>query len=143
MEDFSGRPGNAFERFFDALFRVISVVAGIIFTVTGTLLLLLLFVLATGISWPLLDPVVQISVTTLPEMLHFWFPATVLINVALAGVILVIGIPLLLLVFFGVSLVFNLPQTKKGWQHAALLLWLLGIGLLVFAFVSGLNQIST
>jgi len=79
---------------------------------------------------------------SLPEILDFWLPNIMLVNIALTGVLLFVGIPLLLLVTFGISLVFNITSTSRSWKMTALLLWILGLGLILFSTFAGIYQIT-
>ncbi len=130
--------GDGFSRFFEVLFRIVSIFAGIIFTIVGVSLLAALISLATGFSWLVFFPAIHLPVFTLPEMLEYWLSSYWLINLAMAGLMLTIGIPVLLLVVFGLSLMFKLKGNRQL-AMISLLLWIIGIGLLVFAFLSGMS----
>ncbi|WP_461630603.1 PspC domain-containing protein [Labilibaculum euxinus] len=85
----------------------------------------------------------------------FHFPGTVLphmfldgssITLFTIGVIVVIGIPLLLLIFAGLKLLFNFKTNNKIIGFSALAFWILGIILLVslsFSQIKGYMQSST
>ena len=85
----------------------------------------------------------------------FQFPGTVLphmfldgssITLFTIGVIVVIGIPLLLLIFAGLKLLFNFKTNNKIIGFSALAFWILGIILLVslsFSQIKGYMQSST
>ncbi len=104
-------------------------------------MLTLLISLATGTFWPAFESMVYTTPLTLPEILDFWLPSVMLVNIALAGILLAVGIPLLLLITFGISLLFNIVYTNRSWKVTALLLWILGIGLILFASFAGFYQI--
>jgi len=129
-------------RFFEVLFRIVSVVAGIIFSIIGVFLLTLLISLATGTFWPAFESMAYSLPLSLPEILDFWLPNIMLVNIALTGVLLFVGIPLLLLITFGISMVFNITSTSRSWKMTALLLWILGLGLILFSIFAGIYQVT-
>lgn len=137
-EPFFDELDSGFSRFFEVLFRIVSIFAGIIFTIVGVSLLAAIISLATGVSWLILFPAIHLPVFTLPEMLELWLPSYWIINLAMVGLLFTIGIPVLLLVVFGISLIFKLSGNSKLGM-ISLLLWIIGIGLLVFAFLSGMS----
>ncbi|PCH68891.1 MAG: hypothetical protein COC06_08640 [Bacteroidales bacterium] len=85
----------------------------------------------------------------------FHFPGTVLphmfldgssITLFTIGIIVVVGIPLLLLIFAGLKLLFNFKTNNKIIGFSALAFWLLGIILLIslsFSQIKGYMQSST
>lgn len=61
---------------------------------------------------------------------------------ALLGVILFIGIPLLMLFYLGLQLIFQFKRGSKAIGAAGLILWLVGIGLMIFSGVKIASQFS-
>ncbi len=116
-----------------------AIVAGVIIALSGTLMLASLIALVTGISLHLFFPLAPFPFTSIPELFHYWFANPWLMNLAMAGLLLTIGIPLLLLTVFGIGLIFQFPRQHRGWSLVALLLWIIGVGLLAYALLAGMN----
>ncbi len=123
--------------FFTVVFKIIAVVAGFVFMIAGisalTLLLISLF-------------------TPYPGPVHFpwffsiqWFLGLYLVenwifSIAVIGVALVAGIPLLMLISAGAGMTFRVSTKSKFWSIAALVLWQIGLVMCIFSFIYAFNN---
>ncbi len=126
VEEQSPRPDSAARRFFDTLgeilkgaFKIVLYMVGALFALLGILMLFGLFFLllaslgVAGISIPL-----YVSDLFLTPGQQFW---------AVLSVILLLGIPVILLLYLGLKILFNIKKTGRVFKVSALALWLFGL----------------
>ncbi|TVR38527.1 MAG: hypothetical protein EA394_10740 [Bacteroidia bacterium] len=128
---------NTFERIIDGLFRVVSIMAGIFFSVIAVMAILLFVSLLTGITPPFSNLFDTTGWVSLQEFLLNRVPGLLLSYMALAGLVFVVGIPLLLVLGFGLSLIFHTGGIHRSWKITAFVFWIIGVFLLYFTFLSG------
>lgn len=128
---------NAFERLIDGLFRVVSVLAGIFFSIIAVMAILFFISLLTGITPPFSHLFDTTGWVSLQEFLVERVPGMLLSYLALAGLVFVVGIPLLLVLGFGMSLIFHTGGIHRSWKITAFVFWIIGVFILYFSFLSG------
>ncbi len=126
VESPAEKPDSVIRRFFGMLgellkivFKIIIYVIGGIFALAGIMILFSMFVLllavggVAGISIPVI-----FSDLFLTSGQQFW---------AVLSVILVIGVPVFLLLYFGLKILFNIRKTGRVFKISALALWVFGL----------------
>ncbi|MFW5663678.1 MAG: PspC domain-containing protein [bacterium] len=122
------------------LIRALAIAAGVILLVFAFSMLigvissvfLLPFTIYTS------SGVLQFSI---PEVLNVFLPSPVVSQMATAGLFLVIGIPVFWIFMMAIQLLFDLRPRLKALGIITLIFWLLGIGMVVFAGLSGVRNI--
>lgn len=118
--------------FFHIIFKIVAIIVGIAFMTAGLLMLVILILsLFSGYSSPDSFPLFF----SIHSFLEVFFAEKWVFNIALAGVALVVGIPLILLISAGAGMTFRLRSNSKFWSVAAFLLWLTGVILCIISFV--------
>lgn len=114
--------------------------------IVGLLLIVTAFVLLMFLTISILFPSIIADIS--PKALSWYFslkPEGLLLILQqsssfIAGLLLVISIPLFTLLYLGFNLLFNF---QKGWKivgPAALLLWLIGLGMMMITFSSTIQE---
>ncbi|TVQ10238.1 MAG: PspC domain-containing protein [Bacteroidetes bacterium] len=74
---------------------------------------------------------------SIPEMLNVFLPSPFISQLATSGIFLIIGIPIFWIFMLAIQLLFDLRARFKTLGVITLILWLSGIGMVVFAGISG------
>ena len=139
------RQGN-FARFAGNFFRVFFKVVGILI---GLFLMFLGVFLLVGFASALLGGPVLIDsdfglqLFSLPALAGIFFNNTTLINLAITGIILVLGIPLLAMVYAGARLIFGFDVKIRYFGFVTFMLWVAGLGICLFIFLSGARNFAS
>lgn len=79
---------------------------------------------------------------SIPEVLSVFLPTPFFSQLATAGIFLIIGIPIFWIFMMAIQLLFDLKARFKALGIITLILWLSGIGMLVFAGLSGARNFT-
>lgn len=77
---------------------------------------------------------------SLAHFLSLFLESTQLINLAIIGIMLLIGIPVIMIVYGGVKMVLGIHQRYKAISLSALSLWLAGLFITLYCLFSGLSS---
>jgi len=122
---------NIFDRLFaiffgiiSFIFRIIMIIVGVAFVITG------LFVLI-GITGSFFIESWGINNLTIPEALNIFFD-NMNVSIGLISVVLVIGIPVLAIIYAGVKMIFKIKVRNKIIGFTAFFTWIIGIIMLAY-----------
>ena len=79
---------------------------------------------------------------SLPEVLNIFLPSAFISQLATTGLFLIIGIPIFWIFMLAIQLLFDLRPKLKALGVITLILWLSGIGMVVFAGISGARNFT-
>jgi phage shock protein PspC (stress-responsive transcriptional regulator) len=120
------KPGNVFQRLIEVIlqiFRFLFLFIGKIFAFFFVLIgLLVMFLLFAGLMAYL-----NVPGTKYPEIVNMIFESHWQLGIAFFSAFLVVGIPFLMLAYFGARVLFNIRKTSKMVNMSALGLWVLGV----------------
>ena len=143
------RPQTAIEKIIDFFLvllkyfiRVVAIVIGIIFIVVGIFLItgfIISFVRSGDMIW---ISSMGISNFSLPVFLKLFLSSSQQITIALIGLALLIGVPLIMLVYNGIKLIFGFKFRKRIVGISSLSLWFAGLVLCIIAGLETLNSFS-
>jgi len=127
---------------FRVFFRVVAVLIGLLFLIVG-------FSLIMGFIWSLaggpvsFGPDFEVKAFSLPALAELILTNQTLVTLAVISMVLIIGVPLLVMIYAGVRLIFGLKANARFFGWTALALWLGGLGLGLILFFSGLRNFTT
>ncbi|MFW5793521.1 MAG: PspC domain-containing protein [Bacteroidota bacterium] len=128
---------NAILSFFHVIFRIAAIIVGVAFMMAGILALSLFIIsLLTGFSAPDNFPVFF----SIHRFLEIFFIEAWIFNIALAGVALVVGIPLIMIISAGAGMTFRLKSKSKFWSISAFILWQIGMVFCIISLVYAFNN---
>lgn len=128
--------GMAFGAFFRVVFRIIAILIGVAFIFVGIFLLIgLIFSLFLG-HVPVNLPFGPWQIYSIHSFFAMIFASSWMINLAIVGILLVLGIPLIAFIYAGLRLVFGFESRIRYFGLVTFLLWIIGLALTVFV---GLN----
>lgn len=122
--------------------RALAVLIGIIFIVVGIFLItgfISSFFHSKEVIW---ISSIGISNFSFPVFLQLFLGSSQMITVALIGLALFIGIPLIMLVYNGIKLIFGIRSSKRIVGISTLSLWFAGLILCIIVGLSILNSFS-
>jgi phage shock protein PspC (stress-responsive transcriptional regulator) len=126
---------------FGFIFRIVAAIAGVVVILLGivllTALITALFVGPVGIHSP-----VDAWLFSLPHFLDVIFSSHWMIYMATIAIILSIGIPLMLLIFAGLKLIFNFDVTVKYFGVFVFFLWITGLALSLFVSINAAREFT-
>ena len=133
---FAGGIGTALGEVFTVVAKVIAALVGLALLFTAIFLLIgFIWVLAGGpIS---IDSDFGIQAITFQSLANLIFTDIRLSNLSLGSMVLLTGIPLLAMLYAGTLLIVGSRARVKYFGRVALLFWLIGLGLGLFALASG------
>jgi phage shock protein PspC (stress-responsive transcriptional regulator) len=125
--------GNFLLAFFKAILKIVVVVIGALFVVFSVIVLislLLSFFVANAVigTFPWSG--------TLPHFFGFFLNGNVLSWFSI-GLTLVIGIPLIMLAYLGLKIIFKFKTRNNAVGLSMLAVWIIGLGILIVSAVSG------
>ncbi|HBH06117.1 MAG TPA: hypothetical protein DDX92_05910 [Flavobacteriales bacterium] len=135
------RVKNGFQRFFSFLGDIFKRLFQAIGKIFGLFLILLGAIVLTALVVGLFTSLGQVNFgwdegataySTL-ELSSFFFDSGALMYTAIAGIVLLVGIPFLALLYSGLILLFGAPRTGRRVGITLTLAWVLGIGLTGYA----------
>ncbi len=106
------------------IFRIIMIIVGVAFVITG------LFVLI-GITGSFFIESWGVNNLTIPEALNIFFD-NMNVNIGLISIVLVIGIPVLAIIYAGVKMIFKIKVKNKIIGFTAFFTWIIGIIMLAY-----------
>jgi phage shock protein PspC (stress-responsive transcriptional regulator) len=118
--------------FFRVVFKIFAIVFGLAFMIAGiTALSLLIFSFfsesATALNLPYF--------LSIPGFLSMFINEPWVANVAMVGIALVVGLPLIMIISAGAGLTFRLRSKSRFWPAFSFTLWLIGLSFCVFSFI--------
>ncbi|MFO7977943.1 MAG: PspC domain-containing protein [Bacteroidales bacterium] len=134
--------GQALASVFTVLFRVIGALIGVGFIFLG---LFLLIGLISSLFWgpiPVTFPFDDAPLFSILALLEMIFTAPWMINLAIAGLLLALGIPLVALIYSGLRLIFGFESRIRYFGAVTLTLWVAGIAICAFMAVHGVRNFS-
>ena len=127
---------------FGYFFRIIGAIIGIAVIITGIILLTVLisvmFIGPVGINTP-----VDAWLFSFPHLLDVIFVSGWMVFLATAALVLSVGIPLILLIFAGLRLIFNFDINTRYVGAFLFFLWLTGLALSIFVSLSMASEFSS
>ncbi len=144
----SSHQHNAFQSFvlaivsiFGVIFRIAAAIVGIVVILLGmillTALITALFVGPIGIHTP-----IDAWLFSFPHFLDIIFTSSWMVYLATIAIILTIGIPLILLIFAGLKLLFNFDFTVKYFGVFLFFLWITGLALSLFVAINTAREFA-
>jgi phage shock protein PspC (stress-responsive transcriptional regulator) len=125
------KPGNIVNRIFEGIgqllrlfFIFLGKLVAVIFVFIGLLAAIIFFASILAIF--------KVPGTTYPEVLNQIFPGSWQFGLAVFGAMLVVGIPLLMLAYAGLRILFNVRKSSRNVNMTAGGLWVLGLLLCIF-----------
>lgn len=120
---------------FGYLLRFIAALIGIVFVFAGIVLLITL--LATIFALPLAVFIpFDLWVFSLPESFNLLFTTQWIAFLTATGILLLVGVPLALLIFAGLQLLFDFETKSRIPGAIMLFLWLAGLAILSFVVIT-------
>lgn len=142
LEDSLEDIGQALASVFMVLFRVLGALIGVAFIFLG---LFLLIGLISSLFWgplPMAFPFDAPPLLSIHAFLEMIFTAPWMINLAVTGLLLALGIPLIALIYSGLRLIFGFESRIRYFGAVTLTLWLAGIAISAFMAVHGVRNFS-
>ncbi len=134
-ENQNRRDGNILTRIFEAIGQVIR----LIFKFIGKLIavfFIFIGLIVVFVMFASLLAIFKVPGTHYPEVLNQIFPSGFQFGFALLAIMLVIGIPFLMLAYFGARVVFNINKSSRIFNISALGVWLAAV---CVCFVLGIS----
>ena len=91
----------------------------------------------------LIDSDFGVQLFSFPALAEIFFNNRTLINMAIIGIILVLGIPLLAMIYAGARLIFGFDARIRYFGFVTFMLWVAGLGICLFIFLSGARNFSS
>lgn len=120
------KPGNFLQRLLDAilqlakfLFLFIGKIIAAFFIFIGLIMVFALFASVLAI--------LKVPGTTYPEVLNQIFPTNFTLGLALISALIVVGVPFIMLAYFGARVLFNIRKSSRIVNSSALGLWIAGL----------------
>jgi phage shock protein PspC (stress-responsive transcriptional regulator) len=138
-------PGG-FARFAGNFFRVF---AKVIAVFVGLFLMFLGVFLLVGFASALLggpvliDSDFGVQLFSFPALAEIFFNNKTFINLAIIGIILTLGIPLIAMVYAGARLIFGFDVKIKYFGFVGFMLWVAGLGICLFVLLNGARNFSS
>jgi len=130
---------RAFGKFFIILFRVILAIIGVSFIIAGFSTLFSFLFLSVFHSTLLVPDIFEDSIVYLPDFLYFIADPSLSVWLAILTC-LVIGLPLLALIYWGIRMVFQFRAKDLVLNLTMLLIWILScVALSIIAFTQGIS----
>lgn len=126
---------------FGFLFRIIAAIVGIVVILLGVILLTAL-ITAIFVGPVGFHSSVDAWLFTFPHLLDVIFLSNWMIYLATAAIILTIGIPLILLIFAGLKLIFNFDITVRYFGAFIFFLWITGLALALFVSINAAREFA-
>lgn len=143
--DSDGSPGS-FARFAGNFFRVF---AKVIAVLIGLFLMFLGVFLLVGFASALLggpvliDSDFGVQLFSFPALAEIFFNNKTFINLAIIGIILTLGIPLIAMVYAGARLIFGFDVKIRYFGFVGFMLWVAGLGICLFVLLNGARNFSS
>jgi phage shock protein PspC (stress-responsive transcriptional regulator) len=134
--------GKGIGAFFRVFFKVVGILIGVFFVFLG---IFLLVGLLSSLFWgpvPVTFPYGDIHIFSLHALLELLFTSPWIVRLAITGLLLAVGIPLVTLVYAGLRLIFGFESRIRYFGLVAFMLWIAGIALLSFVSVNGVRHFS-
>lgn len=130
--DFLNELGNGLYRLLKVVLKVTGFALGILFIIAGMVVIVSLFVsllAATNLYIP------DFFTNAIPQLEAASFIIGTIsgFKLLLVGILLVIGIPVILIIYLGIRIVFRLRDNGRIVGITSLIAWLVGIGILLFS----------
>jgi hypothetical protein len=128
---------------------VIGVFARIVAAIIGVAIILLGVVLLTALVTALFFGPVSIAspfhawVFSFPHFFEVVFASSWMIFLATAAMVLTLGIPLAVLIYFGLKMIFNFNGRLRGFGIFLFFLWIVGLALSVFVLINGAREFTS
>ena len=122
--------------------RLVAIFVGVVFIVVGIFLVTGLFssfLFSNDVFW---TSSIGISNFSLPVLLKLFISSPQHITLALIGLTLFIGVPLIMLIYNGIKLIFGLKFRKRIVGISSFTLWFAGLVLCIFVTLNILNSFS-
>jgi hypothetical protein len=120
----------------------VGILIGVFFVFLG---IFLLVGLLSSLFWgpvPVTFPYGDIHIFSLHALLELLFTSPWIVRLAITGLLLAVGIPLVTLVYAGLRLIFGFESRIRYFGLVAFMLWIAGIALLSFVSVNGVRHFS-
>ncbi|NTW34017.1 MAG: PspC domain-containing protein [Bacteroidetes bacterium] len=122
--------------------RAVAIFVGVVFTIVGIFLvtgLITSFIVSNDVVW---ISTIGISNFSIPVFLKLFISSPQQITLAMIGLALFVGIPLIMLVYNGIKLIFGLKFRKRIVGISSFTLWFAGLVLCLIVGLSILNSFS-
>lgn len=129
-------------RFFGVFFKVVGILIGLFLMFLGVFLLVGFASALLG-GPVLIDSDFGVQLFSFPALAEIFFNNRTLINMAIIGIILVLGIPLLAMIYAGARLIFGFDARIRYFGFVTFMLWVAGLGICLFIFLSGARNFSS
>lgn len=145
---FSGESSNrrsgrsAISNFFDAIGAIIVAALKFFVSFISAVFAVVLFTMLLSLFIALLAMAGLFSFASLPIFMSKFFLETWQLNIGIISLGIVIGIPLLLLVYRLMRSFLKFPKPGSLFNRSALIIWVLGLALIIFTALSIENQFS-
>jgi phage shock protein PspC (stress-responsive transcriptional regulator) len=143
-------PRNVPERILDFCFhllkifvKIIAIIIGVIFIVVGIFLITGFIASFFTSGETLFVSSMGISNFSMPLFMKLFFSSSTQITIAMVGISLLIGIPLIMLIYNGVKLIFGFKTRMRYVGISTFSLWLAGLilcGIVTFQILQNFNQ---
>ena len=125
--------------FFTVVFKIMVVFVGLAFMIAGvTALSLLIFSFFTESAIVFNLP----SFLSIPGFLGMFINEPWVANVAMVGIALVVGLPIIMIISAGAGMTFRLRSRSRFWPAFSLSLWLIGLSFCVFSFIYAFSNVD-
>ncbi|MEE4175928.1 MAG: PspC domain-containing protein [Bacteroides sp.] len=128
--------------FFRVFFKVVGILIGLFLMFLGVFLLVGFASALLG-GPVLIDSDFGVQLFSFPALAEIFFNNRTLINLAIIGIILTLGIPLLAMVYAGARLIFGFDARIRYFGFVTFMLWVAGLGICLFIFLSGARNFSS
>jgi len=138
-------PGS-FARFLGNFFRIF---AKLVAVLIGLFLMFLGVFLLVGFASALLggpvliDSDFGVQLFSIPALAEIFFNNKTFVNLAIIGIVLTLGIPLLAMVYAGARLIFGFDVKIRYFGFVTFMLWVAGLGICLFVLLNGARNFSS
>ncbi|MBS4013449.1 MAG: PspC domain-containing protein [Bacteroidetes bacterium] len=118
--------------FFRVVFKVFAIFFGLAFMIAGITALTIFILSFFTESTTLLNLPNFLSI---PGFLSMFINELWVANIAMVGIALVVGLPIIMIISAGAGMTFRLRSKSKFWPAFSFTLWLIGLSFCVFSFI--------
>jgi phage shock protein PspC (stress-responsive transcriptional regulator) len=143
--DSDGSPGSLARfagNFFRVFAKVIAVLIGLFLMFLGVFLLVGFASALLG-GPVLIDSDFGVQLFSFPALAEIFFNNKTFINLAIIGIILTLGIPLIAMVYAGARLIFGFDVKIRYFGFVGFMLWVAGLGICLFVLLNGARNFSS
>ncbi|MEI7597659.1 MAG: PspC domain-containing protein [Bacteroidota bacterium] len=80
------------------------------------------------------------NILSLPSFLGIFLESQQQISIAIIGILLLVGVPIIMIIYGGIKMILGIHQRYKAISFSALSLWLAGLFITLFSVFSGLES---